>query len=252
MRIAWAGLADSKYYHYIAKYCLPSWSKLPGDKYIIHDANDISSNDFYVVDWNYAYNKQNKFTENCRRTKPINFWRKMQSQIWALKTLKNYDWVVLLDTDVEIIDFKISEFKSIVNNILDSNVIWATGESQLKKLDAGHIIVNMHDCRLNQLIFDYENIWESGDIFKLKRHYDGDAVESLFEKYPSYKIKNFDHGGGLHTYKLGSVHYGGKIPKILRSIWQGNNNFIVEEIISLKNDISNDPIKLENFLKIHS
>ena len=249
MRIAWSGLADIKYYNYIAKYCLPSWNKLPGDKYLINDSKDFFINNFTVIDWNYSYNRDNSFTKNCKRTKAVNFWRKMQSQIWALKTLKNYDWVVLLDTDIEVFDFNIDEFKSIIDGILENKLIWATGESQLKKLDAGHIVVNMKDSRLDELIYDYENIWESGQIFQLRRYYDGDAIESLFDKYPSYKIKNVDHGGGLHTYNLGTVHYGSKLPKILRGLWEGSDNLLINDIIEEKRKLSNDPMLLESFLK---
>lgn len=231
MSIAWSGLADSKYYQYIAKYCLPSWYKLPGDKFIVHDSNDINIPDINIIDWNYAFNRDNTFTRKCRRTKPLNFWRKMQSQIWALKNLRRYDWVVLLDTDVEILDFNLQEFHRILTGIKENDVIWATGESQLRKLDAGHIVVNMRSKKLDELIFNYENVWESGDIFKLERFYDGNAVESLFKKYPSYKIKNTDHGGGLHTYSLGTVHYGSKIPKLLRAYYNNSTNFMIEDII---------------------
>lgn len=251
MRIAWSGLADSNYYNYIAKYCIPSWRKLPGDKYIVHDAKDITDPIFNIIDWNYAYNRYNKFTTFCNRTKPINFWRKMQSQIWALKNLRNYDWIILLDTDVEVFDFNQEEFESIIKGIIETKVIWATGESQKNKLDAGHIVVNMRDSRLDQLMFDYENIWESGDIFKLRRYYDGEALDSLIKtKYPSYKIKNTDHGGGLHTYTLGTVHYGSKIPKILRALWDGNNSYLVEQMINDKRRLSRDPNDYEDLVKV--
>ncbi len=251
MRVAWSGLADSVYYHNIAKYCLPSWRKLPGDKYIVHDAKDITDPNFFVVDWNQVYNKYNKFTTFCGKTKPINFWRKMQSQIWALRNLRNYDWVVLMDTDVEIFNFSNEEFLNILKGIRDNNFIWATGQSQKNKLDAGHIIVNMRDHRLDQLMYDYENIWESGDIFKLRRYYDGEAVSSLISsKYPSYKIKNIDHGGGLHTYTLGTVHYGSKIPKMLRALWDGNTDFLVDQMIQDKRRLSRDPMQLEELERI--
>lgn len=250
MRIAWSGLADSKYYHYIAKYCIPSWNKLPGTKYIVHDSNDITDSNFNIVDWTYVYNRSNKFTTFCKRTKPVNFWRKMQSQIWALKNLKDYDWVVLLDTDVEVLDFDEAEFKKILDEIIKSKVIWATGESQKIKLDAGHIIVNMRDSRLNDLIFDYENIWESGKIFELDRYYDGNAVESLIKtKYPSYKIKNTDHGGGLHTYSIGTVHYGSKIPKLLRALLHNTTNFMVEDIIERKSKVVDSKESIELLTK---
>lgn len=244
MSIAWSGLADSKYYNHIAKYCLPSWNNLPGDKYIINDSNDIQFSFITSVDWHYAYNRDANFIKECKRTKPVNFWRKMQSQIWALKNLKRYNWVVLLDTDVEVINFNNEEFDTTLKNILDLKVVWATGESQKNKLDAGHIIVNMRDKRLDQLIFDYENVWESGKIFKLDRHYDGQAVESLFEKYPSYKIKNIDHGGGLHTYKLGTVHYGSKIPKLLRALYNNPTESMVNDIINEKNKVVDSKVSI--------
>jgi hypothetical protein len=135
---------------------------------------------------------------------------------------------------VEIVKFNQEEFDSILKGLLESKCIWATGESQLKKLDAGHIVVNMSDRRLDQLLYDYENIWESKKILELDRAYDGDAVESLFEKYPSYKIKNTDHGGGLHTYALGTVHYGSKIPKKIRSLWTGSTKDMISEMIKNK------------------
>jgi hypothetical protein len=240
MNVAWSGLADAKYYELIAKYCLPSWQKLPGDKYVICDEDVIDIPNIEIIQWNDVYNQGNLFTEFCNRTKPVNFWRKMQSQVWALRNLRQYDFVVLLDTDVEIIKFNQEEFKQILIDLAKSKHIWATGESQLKKLDAGHIVVNMGDRRLDQLLYDYENIWESKKILELDRAYDGEAVESLFEKYPSYKIKNKDHGGGLHTYTLGTVHYGSKIPKKIRSLWTGSTEDMISEMIKNK----------ENLLKI--
>jgi len=240
MNIAWSGLADAKYYEFIAKYCLPSWQQLPGDKYVVCDDDVIDIPNIEIVQWNNVYNQGNLFTEFCNRTKSVNFWRKMQSQVWALRNLRQYDFVVLLDTDVEIVKFNQDVFEQILSGLIESKNIWATGESQLKKLDAGHIIVNMSDSRLDQLLYDYENIWESKKIFELNRAFDGDAVESLFEQYPSYKIKNTDQGGGLHTYTLGTVHYGSKIPKKIRSLWTGSTEEMISEMIKDK----------ENLLKI--
>lgn len=249
MAIAWSGLADSKYYHHIAKYCLPSWQNLPGDKYIVHDSTDITNSNFTVIEWEKIYNRNNTFTKKCRRKKPMNFWRKMQSQVWALKNLIDYDFVVLLDTDVEIINFNQEEFNSILENLKNYDLIWATGESQLNKLDAGHIVVNMKNKKVNNLIFDYENVWESGEIFNFDRQYDGQAVDYLLKKYPSYKIKNIDHGAGLHTYTLGTVHYGSKIPKLLRASYGNVTNSIVNDIIEEKNKLIGHNLTLEEIKK---
>ena len=94
--IAWSGLADEDYYNYIAQFCLPSWNKLPGDKFIVHDSNVISQDGIQIVNWNDVVNLNAVFPKMCKKTKSHNFWRKMQSQVWAVKNLKKYKWLVLL------------------------------------------------------------------------------------------------------------------------------------------------------------
>ena len=249
MNIAWSGLADSVYYHYIAKYCVPSWITLPGDKFIIHDGKDISLTGLNIVAWDKIYNRNNIFTQKCQRTKPLNFWRKMQSQVWALKSLQQYDFVILLDTDVEIINFNIEQLQNIFQEMKNQNLIWAIGQSQKNKLDAGHIVVNMKHQLLRSLIFDYEDIWESEKIFQFRRFYDGNAVEYLQEKYPSVKISNTDHGGGLHTYELGTVHYGSKFPKVLRALYKGSIENMISSIIQDKNQLIANKVLIKDLEK---
>jgi hypothetical protein len=123
-------------------------------------------------------------------------------------------------------------FNEELNKFKDSNLIWATGQSNRRGHDSGFIVLNVAHPQLKELTDHYENIWESGDIFKLAKWYDGHAVESMFEKYPSYKIKNKDYGSGLHVYELGLVHYGSKIPKALRAEWQGDGKSLIEKRLS--------------------
>ena len=65
MNVAWSGLADAKYYELIAKYCLPSWQRLPGDIYVICDDDVIDISSIRIVQWNNIYNRGNLFTEFC-------------------------------------------------------------------------------------------------------------------------------------------------------------------------------------------
>jgi len=231
MKIKWSGLADAKYFQHIAQYCLPSWEKLPGDKHIVHDDTLITYNFINLVNWDNIvnYNSEYWVTYNNGKKKTNSFWKKMQSQVWAVRNLKNCDVLILLDTDIEVLNFNKKKFNAMLEDFLSLDYIWATGQSQRKGHDSGFIIFNMNHPKLNELIDYYENIWDSGTIFKLKKSYDGHAVESMFDKYPSYKIPNIDYGNGFHVYDLGFVHYGSKIPKKLRQESKFNGEKIVEE-----------------------
>jgi len=229
MKIIWSGLADAKYYEYIAKYCLPSWTKLPGKKYVVHDSNKININDIEITPWESIVNNDANFLKLTARKKSLNFWRKMQSQVWAVRNLKDCDFVVLLDTDIEVLDFNQDLFEQELSNFKESGHVWATGRSQSRLHDSGFIVFDRSHPQLNEVIDHYENIWESGDIFKLSKSYDGNAVESMFEKYPSYKIMNTDFGKGLHIYDVGVVHYGSKIPKAMRAECTGDAKTMLDE-----------------------
>tara|TARA_B110000285_G_scaffold66152_1_gene76045 strand:- start:41 stop:799 length:759 start_codon:yes stop_codon:yes gene_type:complete len=230
MKIIWSGLADAKYYEYIAKYCLPSWEKLPGEKYIVHDSNVINEKYLTIRDWKDVGNYNAPFWKIQKsKKKTNNFWRKMQSQVWAVRTLTDCDYLVLLDTDIEVLDFDQLLFEEEINNFKDSGYIWATGRSQSRLHDSGFIVFNMNHPELYTLIDHYENIWDSGEIFTLRKSYDGHAVESMFERFPSYKIMNTDYGQGLHIYDVGVVHYGSKMPKQMRAECTGDAKKMLDD-----------------------
>lgn len=230
MKIKWSGLADAVYWEGIAKYCVPSWEKLPGKKYIVHDSNLINHDFLNVVNWAEVGNYDSGFWKIQReRKKTNNFWRKMQSQVWAVRNIKNCDYLVLLDTDIEVLDFDQTAFEEEMEKFKESGYVWATGRSQSRLHDSGFIVFNMQHPDLHTLINEYENIWDSGEIFNLRKSYDGIAVESMFDKWPSHKIMNIDWGSGFHTYDLGFVHYGSKIPKQRRIAWVGDGKSLVTD-----------------------
>lgn len=231
-KIIWSGLADHNYYELIAKYCLKSWTTLPGLKYILHDSNSINIPGIGIIDYNIAENKNSIFLRQKNSKKTRNFWKKMQSQVWAIRNLTNCDFLVLLDTDIEILDFNTKEFEKYLTELLNSGYIWATGESNRGGHDSGFIVLNMKHPKLKELTDYYENIWESGNIFKLDKWYDGNAVESMFPIYPSLKIRNRDCGQGFHFYELGLVHYGSKMPKQMRIEHNGSGKDLVEKRLS--------------------
>lgn len=231
-KINWSGLADENYWKYIAQFCVPSWTVLPGTKYVITESKIINIAGVKIVDWNIVPDMNANFLKLSKKTKQHNFWRKMQSQVWALNNLIDCDVLILLDTDVEIINYDTVKFEKCLDEFLASGLVWATGESQLRKLDAGHIFINTRHPKLQELIYDYEDYWNSGKIFTLNKAYDGHVVEDMFKKYPSFKIKNRDYGSGLHIYDIGTVHWGSKEPKLLRATWEGDSKSLVDKILS--------------------
>lgn len=231
-KLCWVGLADKDYYNYIAKFCLPSWEKLPGKKFIVHNDNVINFPFVTTIDQETVLDMDCNFLKTNPKKKTSNFWRKMQSQVWAIRNITDCDFLVLLDTDIEILDtFSDIKFNKELEKFKESNLPWATGRSHSRLHDSGFIILRMDHPTLKELTDYYENIWESGQIYKLTKSYDGHAVESMFDLYPSYKIMNTDYGKGFHLYDLGLVHYGSKIPKNLRANFSGPVINLVNEYI---------------------
>jgi hypothetical protein len=128
-----------------------------------------------------------------------------------------------------VLDFNEAMFNSELEKFIESGYVWATGRSQSRLHDSGFIIFNMNHPDLHTLVNEYENIWDSGEIFNLKKSYDGNAVESMFEKWPSYKIMNTDYGKGLHIYDVGVVHYGSKMPKQMRAECTGDAKTMLDD-----------------------
>lgn len=219
-KIAWVGLADKKYWEYIAQYCVPSWEKLPGDKFIITDDLTMCSNDFAkLIDLNEVKNHNAQFLNNKVSKKTVNFWKKMQTQRWAISALKAYDWVVLMDTDIEAINFNYEHFKNDLDQIKSNNNVWGIGFKREKlddSVDSGFIVANMRHNSINTAFQAYEHFWESGEIFTLEKSYDGNVMAEMIKKFPAFLFLTTGYGNGKWLYDFGLFHWGGKLPKEIR------------------------------------
>ena len=228
-KIAWAGLTDSVYWDIIASCCVPSWNTLPGDKYLICDFEHC--NGFTMVNSNILDNPNSNFLKVYSKSQKQNmFWRKMRSQTWAIRNLKSYNCIVLLDTDIEVYDFNQDQFDQHISNFLKSGCVWGLGNSQINHIDPGMIFINPIHPLLSDLIYEYENMWESGEILKLPKPYDGDVVVELVKKYPFYEISNWDYDQGQHNYNFGFYHWGSKESKPIRKNLTDSKQFIHEKI----------------------
>jgi hypothetical protein len=234
LNIAWSGLSDFNYWNHIAKYCVPSWQELPGDKFLICDNAELSVPNINIVPWDTVVDPDAKFPKiHSRGRKQTNFWRKMQSQVWAINNLKNYDWLVLLDTDIEVYQLNLESIYNIITQLSEKNLLWATGESQDGFLDAGVIIINTAHPELDKFTEVYKDFWESGKIKSLEHGYDGDVVVEMLKMYESLKIRNFNHGQGMHSYNFGLFHWGSKESKPIRRELDNSLGYIKNKINSI-------------------
>jgi hypothetical protein len=136
----------------------------------------------------------------------------------------------LLDTDIEVYDFNQDIFNKHVDNFLKSNCVWGLGNSQINDIDSGMIFINPVHPLLNDLVYEYENMWESGEILKLPKPYDGDVVVEMIKKYPFYEIPNWDYTQGQHNYDFGFYHWGSKESKPIRKNLKDSKSFIHEKL----------------------
>lgn len=224
-----AGLCDINYYNYIGKWCLPTWKNVDCDKILLTDDIDfVNEHSIKSIQYDDVINFQCNFITNlCNKRKPINFWKKMQCQIWTFKRYqKEYDFILFLDADIEIVNFNQEIFKEIISKFKSQNNVWALGMSNDNGLDAGVFMINCKHPNLDDLIFDYEQVWESGKILELHRPYDGEAVAYTCKKYQHSIITNKNLGKGQHFYNWGGFHWGGKESKLFRSTLQNSKEYI--------------------------
>lgn len=228
-KIAWSGLADLEYWNAIASYCVPSWVNLPGDKFLVSDIETIDL-DISLIKWSDVGDGTQGFpVKFSRGTKQTNFWRKMKSQVWAIRNLKKYDFLVLLDTDIEVCDFNIDRFIKIIEDIKYHNIVWSIGSS-LEGIDAGFVIVNCNHEKISSLVNDYENYWESGQILSLPNGYDGDVVQEMIKQYEPILVPNQKIDFGQYYYDIGLFHWGSKLSKPIRRGLPSGLEYIRENI----------------------
>jgi hypothetical protein len=230
MNIAWSGLSDYNYWTHIASLCVPSWKNLPGDKFLITDEKKFLIDGVSLIDWNDVANVDLGFPVNFSQgKKQTNFWRKMKSQIWAIKNLKKYDWVILLDADIEIYKFDDLLLEKILLGIKEKNVLWSVGKS-LEGVDAGFIIIDMAHNHLDNFFKEYEAFWEEGHILNLKNAYDGNVIEEMTKKYEPIFVPNIKIGPGQYYYEVGLYHWGSKDSKPIRKNLINSSEYIMERL----------------------
>lgn len=242
LSIAFVGVSDQHYYEHIAKYCLPSWETLPGDKFLITDLLDVREHFFKIVNLDKILNLESNFIKNFQSSKKVyNFWKKMQSQCWAIKNLKTYDWVVLLDTDVENINFDEKMFDEHLEKIKENNQLWGIGFKRNlfnDSIDSGVIIVNMLHPDVDVAFDEYETFWNQGKIYDLKKAYDGNVMVEMLKKYTATYILTTGYGHGRFLYDVGIMHWGGKEPKEFRKSLIDSKTYVSKllNVDSIKDD----------------
>lgn len=231
-KIAFLGLCDQQYYDHIGKYCLPSWESLPGDKFLITDILDIKEDFLKIIDLTNVLDLESNFIKKFQTSKKVyNFWKKMQSQCWAIKNFKKYDWVVLLDTDIENINFDKVMFDQYLEKIKKNNQLWGIGFKRNMfddSIDSGFIVVNMLHRDVDVAFKEYENFWNQGKIYDLKKAYDGNVMWEMIKKFPGEYFLTTSYGQGRFIYDIGLIHWGGGEPKEFRKSLIDSKKYVLE------------------------
>jgi hypothetical protein len=149
----------------------------------------------------------------------------MQTQLWAVKNLK-YDFIILIDADIEVVDYSFHTFNQELSKLKENNIPWAVGlkpkediEKFKKKttlgpdIDSGMIVVNTAHKSIEEIFTAYEQFWETGSIHELKKAADGEVIFELIKKYPCNFLTTKMLGPGKILYEFGLFHHAGKSNK---------------------------------------
>ena len=215
MNIAWCGVADNHYWNRIARYCVPSWRDLPGTVFCINEQKAQATNGMISISYQRAIDTECKFRSIADGAKIVNFWKKMRSQIWALDNLAWADVIVMLDTDIEAVNFDQDRFYHAAQEFLESRQLWATSHragceitNNRPYIDSGVVFFNPQHPDAREWRKNYEAIWNSGAIWHLPAPYDGDAVVCMLRLYPSFRINHLNINKGCNLYAWGMTHWG--------------------------------------------
>lgn len=168
MNLLWVTSYNSQYYDATTVNIIDTWKKLPGDIKFIND--DIDKNNF--LDCNFKKNNLSKIE--------VKFWKKSRSILNFLYSHKDYDFIVWLDADVEIL-----QTPEVINILPESHQLLSANKKIPQNgtsLDTGFIAFNMKYKRLNEFLKIYETFWLTDNFEKLPFRYDAPALEYILKK----------------------------------------------------------------------
>jgi hypothetical protein len=217
MKILWTSGASQRYYSSVSGYTLESWKYLIGDKILYLDEPfkipTIETRNTLFSKWRLPPQDFN--------TTEKKFWRKSRSIVSALNDAikENYDYVIWLDGDVEVI--KQPDLDAILPN--GDEVVSAVQNKQKfgTGLDTGFVAFNLNSKQFNNLLFEYTYFWQTPKIHDLPYRFDAPVLEKILEKhiwknlYVDRDVKGKSHCG-FENSLLDSyfIHYWGKKQKM--------------------------------------
>lgn len=175
MKILWTSGTSKDYYQTVSSKTLPTWNYLKGNKLLyLDDVFDIIEIETKITDFS-KWQAPVKLSSAERK-----FYRKSRSILSALENT-NYDYIIWIDGDVEILqEPNLSEILPTNDDLM--SVVKKPGKDGTGT-DTGFIAFNTNHKNISYFIEEYSNYWISDKLNSLPFRYDACVLEKIVEKY---------------------------------------------------------------------
>lgn len=177
--ITWITSFNSIYYENVAKYNLPTWDYLEGNKVLmVDDMPGFTYKGTTVINSAPAYPPKTDIYYQISGKKH-KFWKKGKCFIWALRNIKTR-YLIWLDSDV-----KVNATPDLARFMPEEGQVASVICGNLVQAESGFVIIDRHHELFDSWLKVYEEAWYNGIVDTLHRPWDNDILW--------YAIKNLPH-----------------------------------------------------------
>ena len=175
--ITWITSFNSVYFESVAKYNLPTWKFLEGNKLVmVENMPSFKYDGITVIDAAPAYPSEDiHWSISGKKHK---FWKKGKCFIWALRNI-NTRYLIWLDSDVKV--FSTPELSRFMP---DERQVGTIICGNLKQAESGFVIIDRHHPSMPQWLKQYEEAWYNGIVDTLHRPWDNDVLWYVLKNLP--------------------------------------------------------------------
>jgi hypothetical protein len=175
--ITWITSFNQIYYDNVAKYNLPTWDHLEGNKLLmVENMPSFKHKDAKIVDASVAYPKDDMHWSISG--KKHKFWKKGKCFIWALRNIDTR-YLIWLDSDV-----KVFSKPDLTRFMPEEGQVGTIICGNLKQAESGFVIIDRHHPSMSKWLKEYEEAWYNGIVDTLHRPWDNDVLWYVLKNLP--------------------------------------------------------------------